>query len=176
MEEEQSHTGPVTHLYCMSPHSASSMIAHCVVLCVCVGGNRHVKTLQTNTHRPALTTRSSSHLTHLPSSAVNRQLRETHHKHCIFEKQIILCTLFSVWHKKETFWKSELYFFFLLRSRFGSACGLLGGWLRAKMWNNVLHNSLSPIPKRQTFATWLEQRYTSHMRVLHFILIRHCNL
>lgn len=176
MEEEQSHTGPVTHLYCMSPHSASSMIAHCVVLCVCVGGNGHVKTLQTNTHRPALTTRSSSHLTHLPSSAVNSNSE----KHTVSTAYLrnkssnAHCSVFGT--KKKHFENLNCTFFFLLRSQFGSACGLLGGWLRAKMWNNVLHNSLSPIPKRQTFATWLEQRYTSHMRVLHFILIRHYNL
>lgn len=103
MEEEQSHTGPVTHLYCMSPHSASSMIAHCVVLCVCVGGNGHVKTLQTNTHRPALTTRSSSHLTHLPSSAVNSNSE----KHTIStaylrsKSSYAHCSVFGT--KKETF-------------------------------------------------------------------------
>ena len=86
-----------------------SMIVHCVFVCCVWGGgswveggvgvDRHVITLQTNTHQPDLTTHSLSHLTHLPSRLFDRQLRETHHKHCIFEKQFVLRASLGVWHR-----------------------------------------------------------------------------
>ena len=149
----QSHTGPVTHLYCRSPHSANSTIARRVA-CE-VEGDRHVTTLQTNRHQPPLTTHNSSCLTGWPSRIVNRRLGETHHKHCIFEKQFIKHTLFSVCHKN---YFENLYLIFIhsfFKKPVWQCVWSLGGqlWAKSAKWY-LTFNILSPILTQQTFAPW----------------------